>query len=255
MGTTAGEDKEIEAPLLRERGASSVRHGEVEEENSPIEQVALTVPITDDPEIPVLTFRMWVLGTFCCIVLSFLNQFFWYRREPISVTSISAQIAVVPLGRLMASTLPSRAFFKDTRYEFSLNPGPFNMKEHVLITIFANAGAGSVYAIHVVTAVKIFYGKRISFFVSLLVVFTTQVLNLPLVEPNLFYCFSFPLPYSNLRCSDSAGPVYSGDIWWNRRRCGGLTIWSRSPSLGTQTHALFLSRYPFLARFPFVSQI
>ncbi|GKA09044.1 oligopeptide transporter 4-like protein [Tanacetum coccineum] len=35
--------------------------------------------------------------------------------------------------------------------KFSLNPGPFNMKEHVLITIFANAGAafgsGPAYAV------------------------------------------------------------------------------------------------------------
>ncbi|GJR27096.1 oligopeptide transporter 7 [Tanacetum coccineum] len=35
---------------------------EEEEENSPIKQVALTVPTTDDASLPVLTFRMWVLG-------------------------------------------------------------------------------------------------------------------------------------------------------------------------------------------------
>lgn len=56
-----------------------------------------------------------------------------------------------------------------------MNPGPFNVKEHVVITIFANSGAGSVYAIYVVTGVKIFYGRHITFFVSLLVVLTTQV--------------------------------------------------------------------------------
>ncbi|RRT34047.1 hypothetical protein B296_00052803 [Ensete ventricosum] len=147
---------------------------EEEEENSPIEQVALTVPVEDDPTTPVLTFRMWVLGTASCLLLSFLNQFFWYRKEPLSITSISAQIAVVPLGHLMASTITDRVFFKGSRWEFTLNPGPFNMKEHVLITIFANSGAGSVYAIHVVTAVKIFYQKHITFFVSFLVVITTQ---------------------------------------------------------------------------------
>lgn len=146
-----------------------------ENENSPIKQVALTVPTTDDPSLPVLTFRMWVLGTLSCVLLSFLNQFFWYRTEPLTITAISAQIAVVPLGQLMAAKITTRAFFKGTRWEFTLNPGPFNVKEHVLITIFANSGAGTVYAIHVVTAVKVFYQKHISFFVSLLVIFTTQV--------------------------------------------------------------------------------
>lgn len=113
-----------------------------------------------------------------CVVLSFLNQFFWYRKEPLTITSISAQIAVVPLGHLMANTITSRVFFKGKSYEFTLNPGPFNVKEHVLITIFANSGAGSVYAIHIVSAVKVFYKQTISFFVSLLVVLTTQVTSI-----------------------------------------------------------------------------
>ncbi|CAO2819317.1 unnamed protein product [Amaranthus hypochondriacus] len=137
----------------------------------------MMVPITDDPDLPVLTFRTWVLGTFSCVLLSFLNQFFWYRTEPLTITGVAAQIAVVPLGHWMAYVLPVRSFFHGTRWEFSLNPGPFNVKEHVLITIFANTGAGAVYAIHVVTGVKIFYKKQLTFFVSLLVVLTSQVLG------------------------------------------------------------------------------
>ncbi|KAM0846302.1 hypothetical protein ACQ4PT_055748 [Festuca glaucescens] len=166
----------VTSPLLVSPGAHELP-GPEEEENSTIEQVALTVPVGDDPDTPVLTFRMWVLGTASCCVLSFLNQFFWYRKEPLTITAISAQIAVVPLGRLMATVLPERAFFRGQRWEFTLNPGPFNVKEHVLITIFANAGAGTVYAIHVVTAIRVFYGKNLSFFISLLVVLTTQVLG------------------------------------------------------------------------------
>ncbi|KAH9311294.1 hypothetical protein KI387_026329, partial [Taxus chinensis] len=148
-----------------------------EDEQSPIEQVALTVPTTDDPSMPVLTFRMWVLGVLSCVLLSFLNQFFWYRTEPLTITAISAQIAVLPLGRLMAATLSKRKFLAGSKWEFSLNPGPFNMKEHVLITIFANSGAGSVYAIHIVSAVKIFFKKKLDLFVAFLIVMTTQILG------------------------------------------------------------------------------
>ncbi|GAV68708.1 OPT domain-containing protein [Cephalotus follicularis] len=177
---------EIRAPLLSKdekpehsnMASSSKSQEEIEpEENSPIKQVALTVSTKDDPSLPVLTFRMWVLGTLSCVLLSFLNQFFWYRTEPLSITAISAQIAVVPIGQLMAAKITDRVFFKGTRWEFTLNPGPFNVKEHVLITIFANSGAGSVYAIHVVTVVKVFYKKHITFFVSLIVIITTQVLG------------------------------------------------------------------------------
>ncbi|WJX32802.1 OPT super [Trifolium repens] len=168
--SSSHENDHITSPLLS-------KEDEMEEENSPIKQVALTVPTTDDPSLPVLTFRMWVLGTLSCVLLSFLNQFFWYRTEPLTITAISAQIAVVPLGQLMASKITKRVFFKGKSWEFTLNPGPFNVKEHVLITIFANSGAGTVYAIHVVTAVKVFYHQHISFSVSLLVVLTTQVLG------------------------------------------------------------------------------
>ncbi|KAK4842834.1 hypothetical protein QYF36_000639 [Acer negundo] len=177
---TATTSDDIEVPLIHhhhqhpDASSSSVDGGE---ENSPIEQVALTVPTTDDPSLPTFTFRTLTLGALSCALLSFLNQFFWYRREPLSVSSISAQIAVVPLGNFMSRTITDRAFFKGQKWEFTLNPGPFNVKEHVLITIFANAGAGNVYAIHVVSVVRIFYRKQLTFVVSLLVVITTQVLG------------------------------------------------------------------------------
>ena len=169
------DDQASSSQAIEPKSISEVNEEQEQEENSPVKQVALTVPITDDPSLPVLTFRMWVLGALSCVLLSFLNQFFWYRTEPLTITAISAQIAVVPLGRLMAAHITDHAFFKGTRWEFTLNPGPFNVKEHVLITIFANSGAGTVYAIHIVTVVKVFYKKHITFFVSFLVIITTQV--------------------------------------------------------------------------------
>ncbi len=145
------------------------------DDQSPIEEVALTVATTDDPTTPVYTFRMWTLGVLSCSILAFLNQFFSYRTEPLTVTAISAQIAALPLGRLMAAVLPTTKFTVPfTKWQWTMNPGPFNIKEHVLITIFANAGAGGAYAIGIVTIVKAFYKKKITFFVGLLITITTQ---------------------------------------------------------------------------------
>ncbi|KAJ4829169.1 OPT super [Turnera subulata] len=157
---------------------SSVEAMELEvEEECAVMQVDLTVPKTDDPTMPVTTFRMWVLGLGACVILSFINQFFWYRTEPMLISSISAQIAVVPIGHLMAKKLPTRKFFEGTMLEFTMNPGPFNIKEHVLITIFANAGAGTVYATHIISAVKLYYKRSLTFLPALLVMLTTQVLG------------------------------------------------------------------------------
>jgi len=46
-----------------------------EEENSPIPEVAAIVSNKDDPSLPTMTFRVWTLGIFFTVVLSFLNQF------------------------------------------------------------------------------------------------------------------------------------------------------------------------------------
>lgn len=146
-----------------------------ENEECSVKQVELTVPKTDDPTLPILTFRMWFLGIVSCVLLSFVNQFFWYRTQPLSVSSVSAQIAVVPIGHFMARVLPTRVFLKNTRFEFSLNRGPFNIKEHVLITIFANSGAGTVYATHILSAVKLIYKRELNFLPALLLMLTTQV--------------------------------------------------------------------------------
>ncbi|KAL7157042.1 hypothetical protein ABFS83_02G051000 [Erythranthe nasuta] len=154
-----------------------------EEEESPIEEVRLTVTNTDDPTLPVWTFRMWLLGLFSCAMLSFLNQFFAYRTEPLVITQITVQVASLPVGHFLAAVLPKSRFripgFGSRM--FSLNPGPFNMKEHVLISIFANAGSafgnGSAYAVGIVTIVKAFYGRKISFLAGWLLIITTQVLG------------------------------------------------------------------------------
>ncbi|KAE8684564.1 Oligopeptide transporter 2 [Hibiscus syriacus] len=115
---------EIEAkPKIDEKAIKE--EGLVDEsELSPIEEVRLTVPNTDDPSLP-----------------------------PLVITQITVQVATLPIGRFMASALPTtklRIPGFGSR-EFSLNPGPFNMKEHVLITIFANAGSAfgndTVYAV------------------------------------------------------------------------------------------------------------
>jgi OPT family oligopeptide transporter len=155
---------------------------EEEEETSPVEQVRLTVPSTDDPSLPVWTFRMWSIGLLSCALMSFLNQFFSYRTEPLIVTQITVQVASLPLGHFMARALP-RARFRAPALlgggEWSLNPGPFNIKEHVLISIFANAGFafgnGSAYAVAIIDIIRAFYHRHISFFTAWLLVVTTQV--------------------------------------------------------------------------------
>ena len=148
------------------------------EDRCPVEEVALVVPETDDPSLPVMTFRAWFLGLTSCVLLIFLNTFFIYRTQPLTISAILMQIGVLPVGKFMAATLPTRKY-SVMGWSFSLNPGPFNMKEHVIITVFANCGVsiggGDAYSIGAITVMKAYYKQSLNFFCGLLIVLTTQV--------------------------------------------------------------------------------
>lgn len=152
--------------------------GEEDEDESPVEEVRLTVSNHDDPSLPVWTFRMWFLGLISCVLLSFLNTFFGYRTQPLMISMISVQVVTLPLGKIMARVLPETKY-RIGSWEFSFNPGPFNVKEHVLISMFANAGAGfgsgTAYAVGIVDIIMAFYKRKISFLASWILVITTQV--------------------------------------------------------------------------------
>ncbi|XP_058068216.1 oligopeptide transporter 5-like [Magnolia sinica] len=151
-------------------------HDEIND--SPIEQVRLTVPTTDDPTLPVLTFRTWVLGLIACSLLSFVNQYFHYRQNRIFVSDLVAQILLLPVGKLMARTMPTNSIrVPGTIWTFSLNPGPFNIKEHALTAILASAGASSPYAVEIVSQSKVFYHMKIDPWAALLLIQTTQMLG------------------------------------------------------------------------------
>jgi hypothetical protein len=120
-----------------------------------------------------------------------VNQFFGYRTNPLSVSSIAAQIVSLPLGKLMAATLPTTMYkVPFTAWSFTLTPGPFNLKEHALITIFANVGSSGVYAISIVTIVKAFYRRSINPIAAFLLALSTQVNNFVLLNVKHLHLFS-----------------------------------------------------------------
>ncbi|KAJ6505760.1 OPT-domain-containing protein [Mycena vitilis] len=116
--------------------------------NSPYPEVRAVVDNHDNPRVPASTFRTWVIGTVLVAVGALLNQFFSIRFPNIGVGPNVAQILAVPLAKLM-EFLPNTEF--DTfGYTWSLNPGPFNPKEHMLITIMANVGFVAPYTSDIV---------------------------------------------------------------------------------------------------------
>jgi OPT family oligopeptide transporter len=59
----------------------------------------------------------------------------------------------------------------------SLNPGPFNVKEHVCITVMGNVAVVGSYATDIFASQKIFYGQDLSFAYQILLDIGTQTMG------------------------------------------------------------------------------
>ncbi|TFY77272.1 hypothetical protein EWM64_g6741 [Hericium alpestre] len=142
------------------------------DDESPYPEVRSAVSNTDDPEIPVSTIRTWVIGIAWAIIIPGLNQFFFFRFPSVNITGIVAQLLSFPVGRAWAAYMPRWRIFGH-----SLNPGPFTVKEHVLVTIMASVGAGSAYATDIVAVQRVYYNQNYNFMYQWMVVMSTQLIG------------------------------------------------------------------------------
>ncbi|KZP32187.1 OPT oligopeptide transporter [Athelia psychrophila] len=149
------------------------------DDESPYPEVRASVASIDDPTMPVSTFRMWTLGLFYTVVISALNQFFSMRYPSVVITGIAAQLTSLPLGKFMARYLPTTRF-RTFGYVWSFNPGPFNIKEHVCITVMANVVVGGAYATDIVAAQRVFYGQQLGWSYQIMLILSTQIIGFSL---------------------------------------------------------------------------
>lgn len=90
-----------------------------------------TVPATDDPTLPTLTIRVVLIGSFFCLLGASASQVFYFKSNAPSFSSYFVILATYPLGHFMAH---ERVIRRHTRVlGVDLNPGPFSVKEAILI--------------------------------------------------------------------------------------------------------------------------
>ncbi|PTB76649.1 OPT-domain-containing protein [Trichoderma longibrachiatum ATCC 18648] len=117
--------------------------------NSPYAEVRSVVSPHDEPTMPCSTIRAWVLGILFSAAISFINGFFSIRQPAIAVTSNVPQLLAYPPGKMMEWWLPDVGItLFGVRH--SLNPGPFNRKEHMLITLMASIAKSTPYTQYVI---------------------------------------------------------------------------------------------------------
>ncbi|CAD6972700.1 unnamed protein product [Tilletia controversa] len=168
-----GQEEEDSVPLRRSGGKRSEGKDELDDDN-PVRKV---VPETDDPTLPSLTFRVVLIGSLLCVLGAAVAQTFFYKSNSPSFSSYFVILVSLPTGRWLARVLPPRIVRVPFLGSFSLNPGPFSIKEHLLIAVLVSSGASSSYASDILNIQELFFHQRMSTLASLTLLITTQVLG------------------------------------------------------------------------------
>lgn len=125
-------------------------------------QVRQLVNLTDDPTLPTITFRYFVLSAIFVIPGAFLSQMSYFRTTSANYSVFFVQIACHYAGHFLARTLPTWVVrVPGTGWSFSLNPGAWSIKEHVLVTVTAASGATYNMGYTPIVLAELWYGERI----------------------------------------------------------------------------------------------
>lgn len=107
----------------------------------------------EDGEEPANTLRAWVLGFFFVTIASGVNMLLSMRSPAITIPVVAILLLVYPLGCFWVRVVPEWSF-KTFGVVWSLNPGPFNIKEHTVVTLMASVTYGYAYSTDALLALQ-----------------------------------------------------------------------------------------------------
>lgn len=105
-----------------------------------------------------------------------MNTLFSLRNPSIGLGSLIAQIIAWPIGHGWAKVMPKRQF-NTFGLKWSLNPGPFNIKEHSIIVVMASVSFSVAYATDIILAQKVFYKQDFGIGWQFMLTISTQSLG------------------------------------------------------------------------------
>ncbi|KAF5532718.1 sexual differentiation process isp4 [Fusarium mexicanum] len=143
-----------------------------EEENSPYPEVRAAVRNFDE-DLPCNTVRAWTIGMIFIVLGAAVNTLFSLRQPSISIGPLVAQIVAWPIGNAWALLVTDREF-TTFGMTWTLNPGPFNVKEHSIIVVMASVSFSVAYATDIILAQVIFYKQDFGLVFQLLLTISTQ---------------------------------------------------------------------------------
>ncbi|ORY69704.1 OPT family small oligopeptide transporter [Pseudomassariella vexata] len=171
-------DNEADAPR-RQGSQDSAKFNEEsnlkeldESEDSPYPEVRAAVRNYDE-NLPCNTVRAWTIGLSLVTVGASMNTLFSLRAPSIGLGALIAQIIAWPIGRGWEKIMPTKQF-SFFGIPWSLNPGPFNIKEHSVIVVMASVSFSVAYATDIILAQVVFYKQDFGIPFQLLLTISTQ---------------------------------------------------------------------------------
>jgi OPT family small oligopeptide transporter len=120
------------------------------------------VSLEDDPKLPTITFRYFVLAIFFVVPGAFLSQMSHFRTTQAPYSIFFVQIACHYAGHFLADYLPAWTIRLPYGHSFNLNPAPWSIKEHVLVTLTAASGATYNLAYTPISMAELYYDTKIN---------------------------------------------------------------------------------------------
>lgn len=159
-------DVDDEAALIKD---------EEEQEDSPYPEVRAAVR-NHDEDLPCNTVRAWTIGLLLVVLGASMNTLFSLRQPSIGIGPLIAQIIAWPMGHGWAKWFPKKEF-NTFGMRWSLNPGPFNIKEHTIIVVMASVSFSVAYATDIILAQLVFYKQNFGIPFQLFLTISTQSLG------------------------------------------------------------------------------
>ncbi|KAH9913437.1 OPT oligopeptide transporter [Fomitopsis serialis] len=141
------------------------------------------VSLDDDPTLPILTFRTWFLGLGLACFAAVLGELFYFRPQTVQVSGLFLQVLAFILGRGLEAVLPgpNHAVDKmrtpDNRFWRFINPGGFNIKEHVAISIMSTTASDQAIAISVFAAQDLYYNVSVGPAIGIFTLIASQLIG------------------------------------------------------------------------------
>ncbi|CAH7685832.1 OPT oligopeptide transporter protein-domain-containing protein, partial [Phakopsora pachyrhizi] len=138
--------------------------------------ISNVVSLDDDLSSTTLSIRVFLLGFILGCTGAAVGQIFFFKSNGIGFNNFLIILVSYPMGKTLERLLPNWTI-SFGRWRLRLNPGPFTLKEHLLIGVLASGASGSSYAGDIVAVQDLYYHQDIGHIGGLLLILSTQLIG------------------------------------------------------------------------------